>query len=112
MWRIIWRNNGVCRMKGRSFKLIRFKMKKRAKYVIEPFMTVKLGLNGNELVLFTILWAESDNGSKVVDGDYTTLSAEMNVTVPTFFACLNKLADKGYVEKTQDKKYRIMAKAA
>lgn len=90
-------------------KLRNWKMKKKSKYVIEPFMTSQLGLNGNELVLFTILWAESGHGEKVVDGDYTTMSADMNVSVPTCYACLNKLCEKGYIEKTPDKKYRVSA---
>lgn len=71
----------------------------KKKVSIERFMTQVLNLNGNELVLFAILWAESNGGEKSVGGDYVGLSAAMNVTVPTMYKCMSKLVERGYVVK-------------
>lgn len=66
-------------------------------YVIESFMTGSLGLSGNELVLFAILWKESERGTKQVEGDYTAISARMGTTVPTMYKCIGRLTDRGLV---------------
>ena len=83
-------------------------MSKR-KYCIERFMTERLGLNGNELVLYSIMWAESDGGEKKVDLDYVGLSSAMNVTIPTLYKCMNKLAERGYVIK-DGRSFKVCAK--
>ena len=75
------------------------KIMSRKKVVIERFMTQVLNLNGNDLVLFAIMWAESDQGRKAVSGDYVGLSGRMNVAIPTLYKCMNKLVEKGYVTK-------------
>lgn len=72
------------------------------KIEILPFMTSELGLSGNELVLFAIMWRDSEKGVKDVECDYTTMSGEMNVSFPTMYNCLKKLADRGYImQKTK-----------
>jgi predicted transcriptional regulator len=80
--------------------------------MIEKFMTAKLGLSGNELVLFSILWKESDKGQKIVEGDYTRLSEGMNVTIPTMYSCMKKLQNRGYVEQVEKGLYQVNVKVA
>jgi DNA-binding MarR family transcriptional regulator len=80
--------------------------------MIEKFMTAKLGLSGNELVLFSILWKESDKGQKIVEGDYKKLSEGMNVTIPTMYNSIKKLQERGYVEQVEKGLYQVNVKVA
>lgn len=66
-------------------------------YEIQPFMMEKMKLSGNELVLFAILWKETDGGKKMAQMDYQGWSAAMGVTIPTLYNVLNKLVDKGFI---------------
>lgn len=79
-------------------------------FQIESFMTGRLGLSGNELVLFGILWKASDRGSKVVEGDYTNLSALMGTSIPTMYNCIRKLQERGYVEQVEKGVYSVVVK--
>lgn len=81
-------------------------------FMIEKFMTAKLGLSGNELVLFSILWKESDKGQKIVEGDYKKLSEGMNVTIPTMYNSIKKLQERGYVEQVEKGLYQVNVKVA
>lgn len=76
-------------------------------YVIESFMTGRLGLSGNELVLYAILWKESDRGMKQVAGDYTALSERMGTTIPTMYNCIKKLCERGYVVQVSKGMYEV-----
>lgn len=77
-------------------------------YLIESFMTGELGLSGNELVLFAILWKESERGTKQVEGDYTAISARMGTTIPTMYNCIRKLMDRGLVTMPVKGMYEVL----
>lgn len=77
------------------------------KIEIYPFMTGELGLSGNELVLFAIMWRDSEKGTKEVSGDYSRISGEMGTTIPTMYNCLKKLAARGLVSQTSKSQYAI-----
>ena len=79
-------------------------------YVIESFMTGSLGLSGNELVLFAILWKESEQGSRQVEGDYTAISERMGTTIPTMYNCMKKLVDRGFIRQEEKSLYSVIAK--
>lgn len=64
---------------------------------LQSFMTSKLGLSGNELVLFGICWKESKGGEQEFALDYTEVSAAMGTTIPTMYNCINKLMGRGYL---------------
>lgn len=84
------------------------------KFEIESFMTESLGLSGNELVLFALLWHESKGGKREVAGDYVGLSKAINTTIPTLYNVLKKLVERGYIEKageTQGSGYKVLAAA-
>ena len=79
-------------------------------FVIENFMVVQLGLSGNELVLFGILWKESSKGKKMVEGNYSHLSGLMGTTIPTMYNCIRKLCEKGYVQQVEKSLYQVTVK--
>lgn len=70
-------------------------------------MTRLLKLSGNELVLFAILWRESEQGRQNVKLNYTQFSEDMGVTVPTFYNCIKKLAERGYIVEQSQGIYSI-----
>ena len=78
--------------------------------IIENFMTSQLGLSGNELVLFGILWKESEKGTRIVESDYAMMSSRMNTTIPTMYNCLKKLVERGYVRQEEKSLYSVIAK--
>lgn len=69
------------------------------KIIIDDFMTSKLGLNGNALVLFAILWAESKHGEQTLIDDYQHYADAMCVSVPTYYNTMKKLMERGLVKK-------------
>lgn len=77
------------------------------KIEIIPFMTSGLGLSGNELVLFAILWRDSNKGEKQVKADYTQISGEMNTTIPTMYNCLKNLVKRGYLSMVDKGTYEL-----
>lgn len=76
-------------------------------WMIEGFMVERLNLSGNELVLYALLWKESNKGEKVVEGDYTAISQRMGITIPTMYNCIRKLQERGYVEQVEKGIYRV-----
>ena len=77
------------------------------RFEVLNWMTERLGLSGNELVLFAIMWKESKGGEKALVGDYTALSAAMGVTIPTMYNCAQKLMKRGYVVQPRKGIYAI-----
>lgn len=85
---------------------------KIGKYEIESMMTEKLGLSGNELVLFAVLWKLSAKGEKEVAVDYVALSTAINTTIPTLYNCIRKLTERGYVEQAVKGQLRVVVKVS
>ena len=79
-----------------------------SKIIIETFMSKKLGLNGNGLVMFAIMWAEwNGERNKEQPYDYNRFSGLMNVTVPTVYSTMKKLVDAGYVRQRDSSHYEL-----
>ena len=76
-------------------------------FMIEQWMTGGLGLSGNELVLFAIIWKESKKGEQAVDGDYEGLSQAMGVSVPTLYSCIKRLTERGVIVSPRKGVYAI-----
>lgn len=76
-------------------------------FSIESFMTEQLGLSGNELVLFAILWKESKAGKEKVQGNYSFLSGRMGVTIPTMYNAVKRLIERGFVEQPEKGVYAV-----
>jgi predicted transcriptional regulator len=79
-------------------------------FEIESFMTQSLGLSGNELVLYAIMWKETGKGEKPVTLDYNGWSEAMGVKVPTVYNCLNKLVERGIIDQECKSIYRLKTK--
>ena len=81
-------------------------MKKRI-ICIEGWQVSQLGLSGNKLVLFALIWQNSNHGKSVVPLDYTEVSGAMGTTIPTMYNCIRKLQERGYVEQVEKGIYRL-----
>lgn len=77
-------------------------------FIVENWMVTGLGLSGNELVLFAILWKASKRGASEVVCDYTNISAAMGVTIPTMYNAAKKLTDKGCIVVPRKGVYKIV----
>ena len=71
----------------------------RKSFEIESFMTERLKLSGNDLVLYAIMWKETAKGTKNVPLDYQGWAAMMGASVPTLYSCLDRLVKKGYINQ-------------
>lgn len=76
-------------------------------FEIESFMTMQLGLSGNELVLYAIMWKETDKGQKPVSMDYNGWAEAMGVRVPTVYNSLKKLVERGIIKQECKSVYRL-----
>ena len=79
-----------------------------AKIVIETFMSEKLKLNGNNLVMFAIMWADvQGQRKKAVPYDYKRFAQMMAVSIPTVYNTFEKLASLGLVELKDSTHYQL-----
>ena len=74
-------------------------MKKRI-ICIEGWQVSQLGLSGNKLVLYALIWQNSNHGKSAVPLDYTEVSGAMGTTIPTMYNCLKDLVKSGIIEQT------------
>lgn len=81
-------------------------------FKIQDWMTSKIGLNGNTLVLFAILWKMSDNGTRPVTVDYKEIRPLMGVTTPTFYNAMQILGKHKVITQLEDGQYAINAKCS
>lgn len=73
-----------------------------AKIIIEEFMTDKLKLGGNALVLFAILWKESKQGKEIATDDYAQYTKTMNCTNATYYNTKEKLIKAGVIKEHEN----------
>lgn len=81
-------------------------------FKIQDWMTSKLQLSGNNLVLFALMWKMSEQGTKPVKIDYKEIILAMSVSNPTFYNCLGQLVKRGLLEDRGDRLYAISAKCS
>lgn len=85
-------------------------MKKRI-ICIEDWQIKKCGLSGNKLVLYALIWQNSNKGKDTVQLDYTEVSGAMGTTIPTMYNCLKDLVKTGILEQTGKCEYKCVDKA-
>ena len=85
-------------------------MKKRI-ICIEDWQIKKCGLSGNKLVLYALIWQNSNKGKDKVQLDYTEVSGAMGTTIPTMYNCLKDLVKSGIIEQTGKCEYKCVDKA-
>lgn len=67
--------------------------------VIQSFMVNELGLKGNELIIYAIIYGFSQTENQYFTGSLRYLEAWTNSTKQTVLNSLNALVKKGYIEK-------------
>lgn len=68
---------------------------------IPGFAITELGLSGNELIAFSIIYGFCQDGSSVFSGSLGYLSTAMNITRQNVSSVLKRLAGKGLIEKIE-----------
>lgn len=69
--------------------------------IIQSFMVSDLGLKGNELLLYAIIFGFSQTAEQAFHGSLSYLESRINGTRPTVIACLKSLVKKGLIKKEE-----------
>lgn len=69
--------------------------------VIQSFMVSELGLKGNELLIYAIIFGFLQTTGQAFHGSLTYLESWTNSTRPTVISSLKSLVEKGLVEKEE-----------
>lgn len=77
-------------------------------FVVKNFMVSRMGLNGNKLVLFALLWQMSAGGEKKVVCDHSKVSAAIGTTIPTMYNVLKELVKAGYIKQVEKGTYEVV----
>lgn len=70
--------------------------------VIQGWMITRLGLKGNELLIYAVIYGFTQNGEIEFVGSMKYLADWTNSTVESVRKCIKSLIDKGYIIKTLD----------
>lgn len=70
--------------------------------VIQGWMITRLGLKGNELMIYAVIYGFTQNGETEFVGSMKYLADWTNSTVESVRKCIKSLIDKGYIVKTLD----------
>lgn len=70
--------------------------------VIQGWMLTRLGLKGNELLIYAVIYGFTQNGETEFVGSMKYLADWTNSTVESVRKCIKSLIDKGYIIKTLD----------
>ena len=86
-------------------------MIKEESYVtLQGWMITRLGLGGNELMIYAIIWGFSQGGKGVYDGSRQYLAEWCGCSLSTVKRSLKTLMDKGLVEQVHHSKDNIEVK--
>ena len=75
-------------------------MKNTNYYTVHGWMINELGLSGNDLLIYAIIYGFSQDGSTEFSGSLNYLITFINSTKPTVINCLKKLCERGLLVKT------------
>ena len=75
-------------------------MKNTNYYTVHGWMINELGLSGNDLLIYAIIYGFSQDGSTEFTGSLNYLVSFINSTKPTVINCLKKLCERGLLVKT------------
>lgn len=75
-------------------------MKNTNYYVVHGWMINELGLCGNELLIYSIIYGFSQDDESQFTGSLNYLVSFINSTKPTVIKCLKTLCEKGFITKT------------
>lgn len=76
---------------------------KRDNYItIQGWMVSELGLSGNELILYALIYGFSQDGETSFSGSLSYICKWLNVTKPTAINLLKSLVEKGVIVKEEN----------
>lgn len=75
-------------------------MKNTNYYTVHGWMINELGLSGNDLLIYAIIYGFSQDGSTEFSGSLNYIVTFINSTKPTVINCLKKLCERGLLVKT------------
>lgn len=70
--------------------------------VIQGWMITRLGLKGNELMIYAVIYGFTQNGEAEFVGSMKYLADWTNSTIESVRKCINSLINKGYIVKSLD----------
>lgn len=70
--------------------------------VIRGWMLTRLGLKGNELMIYAVIYGFTQNGETEFVGSMKYLADWTNSTIESVRKCIKSLIDKGYIIKSLD----------
>lgn len=70
--------------------------------VIQGWMITRLGLKGNELMIYAVIYGFTQNGESEFIGSMKYLADWTNSTIESVRKCINSLINKGYIVKSLD----------
>ena len=77
------------------------KIKNENFIAIQGFMVKELGLTGNELIAYAWIYGFSQDSESEFKGSLNYVAEWLNCSKTTAFNLLNKLADDGFIKKTE-----------
>lgn len=77
------------------------KIKNENFIAIQGFMVKELGLSGNELIAYALIYGFSQDSESEFKGSLNYVAEWLNCSKTTAFNLLNKLADDGFIKKTE-----------
>lgn len=77
------------------------KIKNENFIAIQGFMVKELGLTGNELIAYALVYGFSQDDESEFKGNLNYVAEWLNCSRTTAFNLLNKLADDGFIKKTE-----------
>lgn len=77
------------------------KIKNENFIAIQGFMVKELGLSGNELIAYALIYGFSQDNESEFKGSLNYVAEWLNCSKTTAFNLLNKLADDGFVKKAE-----------
>lgn len=77
------------------------KIKNENFIAIQGFMVKELGLTGNELIAYALIYGFSQDNESEFKGGLNYVAEWLNCSKTTAFNLLNKLADDGFIKKTE-----------
>ena len=72
---------------------------KELEIVIKPFMTQKLGLQGNDLVVYALIWSLENSNNTACCLTTDEMAKLANMSERTVFRVLTNLKSKGFIKK-------------
>ena len=77
------------------------KIKNENFIAIQGFVVKELGLSGNELIAYALIYGFSQDNESEFKGSLNYVAEWLNCSKTTAFNLLNKLADDGFIKKTE-----------